>query len=323
MGLLLGQLHVNTLDEASNRAAEENKVNNCPNCARQLQSLRAPFKHKRHVSDASRIRASKLQTGEIVEETNEMYGQECNSTATENIHFEHTPRFALQTIDETNQGSSNGFWNDSRSPHSIFSVGSAAAEQVMDRQSHTRHISLLDSQMRNKASYEQMAASQAKTTLDISDGSNTYDPHLRIDQMDDISEVSSYWSNDSSNEDLFKPVSHIKAAKYVFLTLKQAVANSAVVIALGSIGFYYIENLSLVDSIYFTVVLLSTVGYGDITPVTNEGKLFATVYGLLAHTVLLHNMSMISMIPLELRKRRIERAVLMQVSYSRDSFIPF
>ena len=29
MGLLLGQLHVNTLDEASNRAAEENKVNNC------------------------------------------------------------------------------------------------------------------------------------------------------------------------------------------------------------------------------------------------------------------------------------------------------
>jgi hypothetical protein len=322
MGLLLGQLHVNTLDEASNRAAEENKVNNCPNCARQMQSLRAPFRHKRSASDSARIRVSKLQTGEIKEEVNGIHGhsqgnlqtnEKQNPTAGENIHFEHTPRFALQTIDETNQGTSTGFWNDSRSPHSIFSPGSAAVEQVLDRQSHTRHISLLDSQLRNKSFYEQMTASPAKNTFDLPDGRNAYDPQSSTDHMDDISEVSSYWSNDSSNEDLFRPVSHIKAAKYIFLTLKQAVANSAVVIALGSIGFYYIENLSLVDAIYFTVVLLSTVGYGDITPVTSEGKLFATLYGLLAHTVLLHNMSMISMIPLELRKRRIERAVLMQV----------
>ena len=55
-----------------------------------------------------------------------------------------------------------------------------------------------------------------------------------------------------------------------------------------------------------------TVGYGDIVPVTKGGKLFATVYILVAGTMLLNNMSMISMIPLELRKRRIERAVLTQ-----------
>ena len=47
---------------------------------------------------------------------------------------------------------------------------------------------------------------------------------------------------------------------------------------------------------------------------TKGGKLFATVYILVAGTILLNNMSMISMIPLELRKRRIERAVLTQVS---------
>lgn len=52
--------------------------------------------------------------------------------------------------------------------------------------------------------------------------------------------------------------------------------------------------------------------YGDIVPVTRGGKLFATVYILVAGTILLNNMSSISMIPIELRKRRLERAVLTQ-----------
>jgi hypothetical protein len=52
--------------------------------------------------------------------------------------------------------------------------------------------------------------------------------------------------------------------------------------------------------------------YGDIVPVTDAGKLFATIYILVAGTLLLNNMSSISMIPLELRRRRIERAVLTQ-----------
>ena len=60
------------------------------------------------------------------------------------------------------------------------------------------------------------------------------------------------------------------------------------------------------------VLTMSIIGYGDIVPVTKGGKLFATVYILVAGTILLNNMSLISMIPLELRKRRIERAVLNQ-----------
>ena len=63
---------------------------------------------------------------------------------------------------------------------------------------------------------------------------------------------------------------------------------------------------------YFATVLLTTVGYGDIVPVTHGGKLFATVYILVAGSILLDNMSHIAAIPLELRKRRIESAVLTQ-----------
>ena len=36
----------------------------------------------------------------------------------------------------------------------------------------------------------------------------------------------------------------------------------------GIIGFMYLENLSLVDALYFSVVTLGTVGFGDIHPQT-------------------------------------------------------
>jgi hypothetical protein len=119
-------------------------------------------------------------------------------------------------------------------------------------------------------------------------------------------------ASEDSWENPLKPLDSLAAARHTFLTLKQAVMNSLLIILVGSLGFYYIENLSPVDSFYFTTVLLTTVGYGDIVPVTNEGKVFATIYVLVAGTILLHNMSLISMIPLELRKRRIEKAVLSQ-----------
>jgi voltage-gated potassium channel len=47
------------------------------------------------------------------------------------------------------------------------------------------------------------------------------------------------------------------------------------VLVLGTIGFMYIENRSLIDAFYFIIVTMATVGYGDIHPVTPAGKIFA------------------------------------------------
>lgn len=46
------------------------------------------------------------------------------------------------------------------------------------------------------------------------------------------------------------------------------------VMAVGVIGFTLLERVSLIDSLYFTIVTIATVGYGDIHPVTAWGKLF-------------------------------------------------
>jgi voltage-gated potassium channel len=68
------------------------------------------------------------------------------------------------------------------------------------------------------------------------------------------------------------------------MTIEQARAyrylGLAVVLLLGFGTFFYHfqEHFSFVNSFYFCVVTLATVGYGDLVPKTNLGKLVTTAY---------------------------------------------
>jgi voltage-gated potassium channel len=50
-----------------------------------------------------------------------------------------------------------------------------------------------------------------------------------------------------------------------------------VLLSVGILGFMFLENLSLMDSIYFSVVTMATVGYGDIHPQSAVGKILAMI----------------------------------------------
>ena len=54
----------------------------------------------------------------------------------------------------------------------------------------------------------------------------------------------------------------------------------AVVVALGAVAMHQIEDISFLDGCYWSIVTSTTVGYGDVTPKSFEGKLFASVYAL-------------------------------------------
>lgn len=50
------------------------------------------------------------------------------------------------------------------------------------------------------------------------------------------------------------------------------------VLTIGTIAYALIERWSVLDALYFSVVTLATVGYGDLHPTTDLGRLFTIGY---------------------------------------------
>ena len=56
-----------------------------------------------------------------------------------------------------------------------------------------------------------------------------------------------------------------------------AVAATLLVVT-GTVAYRLLEDWSWVDSLYFSVVAITTVGFGDLTPSTDASKLFTVAY---------------------------------------------
>jgi hypothetical protein len=53
---------------------------------------------------------------------------------------------------------------------------------------------------------------------------------------------------------------------------------AAVIVLVGVVFYTRVEGWSVLDAVYFCVVTLGTVGYGDFTPKTDLGKFFTIIY---------------------------------------------
>ena len=63
----------------------------------------------------------------------------------------------------------------------------------------------------------------------------------------------------------------------ILFRLRVFLAVLLAVLLAGTMGFVVLEGQSLVDALYFTVVTVATVGYGDIHPATVAGKVVAMI----------------------------------------------
>jgi voltage-gated potassium channel Kch len=55
---------------------------------------------------------------------------------------------------------------------------------------------------------------------------------------------------------------------------------TSTLVAVASVVYVWIEGCSYLDAIYFSVMTLATVGYGDLAPHTALGKLFTIFFAL-------------------------------------------
>lgn len=68
---------------------------------------------------------------------------------------------------------------------------------------------------------------------------------------------------------------------------RQLLWVSGLILIIGTLSYHYIEGWSWVDAAYFSVITLTTIGYGDFSPQTTFGKIFTIFYILIGVGVVL------------------------------------
>ena len=62
---------------------------------------------------------------------------------------------------------------------------------------------------------------------------------------------------------------------------------AAAFLLIGTLAYHWLEGWSYLDALYFCVISLATVGYGDLTPTTPLAKAFTIIYVINGIVILL------------------------------------
>ncbi len=86
-----------------------------------------------------------------------------------------------------------------------------------------------------------------------------------------------------------------------------AVLVMVFLVVAGTLFFMYAEGWTLVNSIYFTAMTITTIGYGDVVPTHDVSKLVATLYAVVSIPIAIFAFGILAENYFELRLARLER----------------
>lgn len=74
----------------------------------------------------------------------------------------------------------------------------------------------------------------------------------------------------------------VPASMLTQLRVVRAIILFLIVAIVGTVGYNRLENWSMIESLYATIITMTTIGYGDFSPSTSEGRIFTIILSLFA-----------------------------------------
>lgn len=271
------------LDHRANIDRKDKQIDACPNCARIKTMKEAAIARNKAALDAT----VKYLSERGAKKADKLYKSSSGEYNTATPSRDEENRKPHVGVWDNPYGSASPAVSNSSSVNSRL-LGSPVTRQILGRQKHTRHASIdvstsklfsgvlpttygtsmvknfSDEMISHRTSTNLGRHGQVDTTSTphklrtIASSENLYEGTSSASDAESTALSSSTFSSTEAIWDGTK--SQLNAAKYVFVTLRLALFNSMVIIAVGCFGFRFIEGFSFVDSWYFTTVLLTTVG---------------------------------------------------------------